>query len=108
MNPEASRCLLCKNARCSAACPVHTDVPAAMKLYREGRLEEAATLLFENNPLSGITCQVCDWDRLCYGHCVLNAKKIPVRWYEIENEISVPYLSPCASSPASPQERPWQ
>ena len=102
MNPEASRCLLCKNARCSAACPVHTDVPAAMKLYREGRLEEAAALLFENNPLSGITCQVCDWDRLCYGHCVLNAKKIPVRWYEIENEISVPYLSTVRVIPGEP------
>lgn len=99
MNPEAQRCLLCKNARCAAACPVHTDIPAAMKLYREDRLDEAARLLFDNNPLTGITCQVCDWNRLCFGHCVLNAKKVPVHWYEIEQEISVPYLETATVQP---------
>ncbi len=92
MNLEAQRCLLCKKARCSEACPVHTDVPAAMRLYREGRQEEAARLLFENNPFSAITSQVCDWSKFCYGHCVLNAKKMPVKWYEIEQEISMEYL----------------
>ena len=91
-NPESLRCLLCKNARCSAACPVRTDVPAAMRLYREGRTEEAARLLFDNNPLSAVTCQVCDWKRFCYGHCVLNAKGVPVKWYEVEQEISMAFL----------------
>ncbi len=102
MNPESTRCLLCKNARCSAACAVHTDVPAAMKLYREGRVDEAARLLFANNPLSGITCQVCDWNRMCLGHCVLNAKKVPVHWYEIEQEISIPYLREATVVPGTP------
>ncbi|MBR1872218.1 MAG: FAD-dependent oxidoreductase [Bacteroidales bacterium] len=102
MNQEANRCLLCKNARCSAACAVRTDVPAAMRAYREGRLEDAARMLFENNPFSAITCQVCDWDRMCYGHCVLNAKKVPVRWYEIEKEISAPYLETVSITPGEP------
>ena len=92
MNLESQRCLLCKKARCAEACPVHTDVPAAMHLYREGRQEEAARLLFDNNPFSAITSQVCDWSKFCYGHCVLNAKKMPVKWYEIEQEISMEYL----------------
>ncbi|MBR1405943.1 MAG: FAD-dependent oxidoreductase [Bacteroidales bacterium] len=92
MNPESQRCLLCKKARCAEACPVHTDVPTAMRLYREGRPEEAARLLFENNPFSAITSQVCDWSKFCNGHCVLNARKQPVRWYEIEQEISMEYL----------------
>ena len=102
MNQEANRCLLCKNARCSAACAVRTDVPAALRAYREGRLEDAARMLFENNPFSAITCQVCDWDRMCYGHCVLNAKKVPVRWYEIEKEISAPYLETVSITPGEP------
>ena len=89
---EAQRCLLCKKPFCSQACPVHTDVPTCMSLYRAGRIEEAARILFENNPLSAITSQVCDWQHLCYGHCILNRKGIPVRWYEIEQEISMPYL----------------
>lgn len=74
------------------ACPVHTNVPDSMRLYREGKTAEAAKALFENNPFSAITCQVCDWALFCYGHCVLNAKKVPVRWYEIEQEISMPYI----------------
>lgn len=92
MNTEANRCLLCKNARCMNACPVQTDVPAAMRLYREGRSSEAAELLFGNNPFSAITCQVCDWALFCYGHCILNAKKMPIRWYEVEQELSMRYI----------------
>jgi glutamate synthase (NADPH/NADH) small chain len=63
-----------------------------MALYREGRLNEAGELLFRNNPLSAITSRVCDWRDFCYGHCVLNVKKIAVRWYEIEQEVSDLYL----------------
>ncbi len=85
---EATRCLKCKKSRCSSACAVHTDVPEAMKLFLAGRKEEAAKMLFDNNPLSAITCQVCDWKRMCFGHCILNVKKVPIRWYEVEQEIS--------------------
>ena len=89
MNNEALRCLLCKKPKCALqGCPVHTPVPEAMLLYRQGKLDEAGDLLFRNNPLSAVTSLVCDWKQFCYGHCVLNVKKIPVRWYEVEQEIS--------------------
>ena len=91
-NMEAGRCLLCKVPKCSAACAVRTDVPAAMKLYREDRIEEAAQMLYENNPFSAVTSLVCDWKKSCYGHCVLNARKMPIDWHSIEAEISIPYL----------------
>ena len=92
-NNEALRCLLCKKPKCSLqGCPVHTPVPECMALYRADKLDEAGALLFQNNPLSAITSQVCDWRQFCYGNCVLNVKKIPVRWYEIEQEISDRYL----------------
>lgn len=93
MNPEALRCLLCKKPKCSLqGCPVHTEVPEAMALYREGRLEEAGKLLFDRNPLSAVTSRVCDWKQFCYGACILNVKQVPVKWYEIEQEISSAYL----------------
>lgn len=92
INQEAGRCLLCKIPRCSTACAVRTDVPTAMKLYREGKNEEAAEMLFRNNPFSAITSIVCDWKKNCLGHCVLNAKNVPVRWHEIEEELSCSYL----------------
>ncbi len=92
-NNEALRCLLCKKPKCSLqGCPVHTPVPECMALYRADKLDEAGAILFQNNPLSAITSQVCDWRQFCYGNCVLNVKKIPVRWYEIEQEISDRYL----------------
>ncbi|NCB33763.1 MAG: hypothetical protein EOM64_07780, partial [Erysipelotrichia bacterium] len=94
-NQEALRCLLCKNARCSAACPVHTEIPACQQLYRENRLEEAGELLFDNNPLSAVTCQICDWRKFCLGHCILGIKGRPIRWYEIEQEISEKFLFGC-------------
>ena len=90
---EALRCLLCKKPKCALlGCPVHTPVPECMALYREGRLEEAGAMLFENNPLSAITSLVCDWKQFCFGHCVLNVKQAPVRWYSVEQEISGQYL----------------
>ena len=93
MNNEALRCLLCKKPKCALqGCPVHTPVPEAMLLYRQDRLEEAGALLFRNNPLSAVTSLVCDWKQFCYGHCVLNVKQTPIRWYEIEQEISGRYL----------------
>ena len=93
MNPEASRCLLCKKPKCALqGCPVHTPVPECMLLYRQGNLEEAGRMLFQNNPLSAVTSRVCDWKKFCYGNCVLNVKQVPVKWYEIEQEISGEYL----------------
>ena len=93
INNEALRCLLCKKPKCALqGCPVHTPVPECMLLYREGKREEAGEMLFRNNPLTAVTSLVCDWKQFCYGHCVLNVKQIPVRWYEIEQEISGEYL----------------
>ena len=93
MNPEASRCLLCKKPKCALfGCPVHTPIPECMLLCRQGRLDEAGQLLFRNNPMTAVTSLVCDWKQFCYGHCVLNVKQMPVKWYEIEQEISGRYL----------------
>lgn len=90
---EARRCLLCKKPLCSLkGCPVHTAVPECMALYREGRLEEAGKILFDNNPLSAVTSLVCDWKQFCFGHCILNARGVPIHWYQVEQEVSEKYL----------------
>jgi len=99
IHPDAARCLLCKKPRCGSKCPVHTDIPGAMSLYKQGLLDEAGAKLFENNPLSSITCRVCDWDKFCHGNCVLNVKKVPIHWYEIEHEISGRYILDYRISP---------
>lgn len=89
---EASRCLLCKNPLCLKGCPVQTPIPHVLKLYREGQKDEAARLLFENNPLSSICSVVCPEDYNCQANCILNHTKKPIHFPEIENELSTEFL----------------
>ena len=98
---DSGRCLLCKNARCASACPINTNIPEAMRLYREGKLDKAGELLFANNPMAAITSLVCDWENNCYGHCVLNVKKNPIDWHSIEAEISWEHLSKVKINPGA-------
>ena len=44
---------------CQSACPGHVDIPSYVNQIREGRLNEAARILLEANPIPGITGRVC-------------------------------------------------
>lgn len=90
---EANRCLTCKNnARCSGGCPVSTAIPQVVELYRQGRLDEAGKILFDNNSLSLICSMVCPHEDNCMGNCILGIKGEPVDFPSIEREISSRYL----------------
>lgn len=89
---EAQRCLKCKVAKCQKACPISTDIPTVMKLFLDGREEEAAAILFSNNPLSAICSIVCPHENNCYGNCVLGIKKDPIPFYKIEQYLSNKYI----------------
>ncbi|NLC96815.1 MAG: NAD(P)-dependent oxidoreductase [Erysipelotrichaceae bacterium] len=89
---EANRCLLCKNARCQAACPINTDIPKVISLYKEGKYLEAQEILFENNPFSSVCSLVCDWDSQCKGNCIRGIKGDPIEFHKIEEELSLDYL----------------
>ncbi len=89
---EAFRCVLCKKPRCQEGCPIDTPIPEIVSLYREGKLLEAGKILFENNPLSVICALVCVHEDQCKGNCVRGKKGEPIRFHEIEYEISLKYL----------------
>ncbi|MFL0168088.1 NAD(P)-dependent oxidoreductase [Candidatus Clostridium helianthi] len=89
---EANRCLLCKNPRCSANCPINTSIPEVIALYKDGKIKEAGEILFGNNPLSVICSIVCPHENQCAGNCVRGIKGEPIQFYEIEKEISERYL----------------
>lgn len=89
---EANRCLGCKNARCSNKCPINTPIPQVIELFKDGKVEEAGEILFENNPLSLVCSIVCPHERQCYGNCIRGIKGDSVNFYEIERYISVKYL----------------
>lgn len=89
---EANRCLLCKRPGCRTHCPIDTPIPDIIKLYKEGKIEEAGKILFENNPLSAVCSLVCIHEDQCKGNCVRGIKGEPIRFHEIEQEISKEYL----------------
>ena len=89
---EADRCLLCKNARCQANCPISTEIPEVVKLFKEGKIMEAGEILFSNNPLSAACAIVCPHEDQCKGNCIRGIKSEPVSFCEIEEYISGEYL----------------
>lgn len=89
---EAQRCLKCKRPLCKEGCPVQTEIPTIMKMFLEGKMDEAGELLFKNNPLSAICSLICPHEKNCMGHCVLNHKNSPIKFFEVENYISSFFL----------------
>jgi dihydropyrimidine dehydrogenase (NAD+) subunit PreT len=69
---EASRCLFCFDAPCTAACPTHIDVPRFIKKIATRNLRGSAMAILEANVL-GLSCsRVCPVDVLCEGACVMH------------------------------------
>lgn len=85
---EANRCLQCKNPRCRTGCPIHTNIPEMIRLFKNDDLETAAEMLFRNNPLSLVCSLVCNHANQCEGNCVRSIKGEPVHISSIENYIS--------------------
>ncbi len=44
---------------CTSKCPAHTDISGYMELIRQGKMEEAARVILEVNPMPAITSRVC-------------------------------------------------
>src|SRR5438477_2424201 len=69
---EASRCLFCFDAPCTAACPTHIDVPRFIKKIATENLRGSAMTILDANIL-GLSCsRVCPVDVLCEGSCVMH------------------------------------
>lgn len=92
LKEEALRCLMCKNPRCKANCPISTPIPEVIGLFKEDKIKEAGEILFENNPLSVVCSIVCPHENQCKGNCIKGIKETPVNFSEIEREISEEFL----------------
>lgn len=97
---EANRCLQCKKPRCQEGCPIHTNIPEVIRLLKEGKLNDAGWMLFENNPLTTVCSLVCNHENQCEGHCVRGIKEAPVHFSIIENYISTTYANQMVKGPA--------
>jgi len=75
---EAERCLQCPEPQCIKGCPVGIDIPAFIKLLREGKFREAIRKIKEKNNLPAICGRVCPQETQCQMNCVLGKKGDPV------------------------------
>ncbi len=97
---EANRCLNCKKPMCMEGCPIQTPIPKVISLLKEGKIDDAGWMLFENNPLTTVCSIVCNHENQCEGHCILGRKGSPVHFSAIENYISSTYSSKMTKGPA--------
>lgn len=71
---EAVRCLQCKTAPCRKGCPVEIDIPAFIKLIKEGDMDASIAKINEVNGLPAVCGRVCPQEEQCEKHCVLAIK----------------------------------
>ena len=89
---EINRCLNCKVPQCVKGCPVSTPIPQVIARLKQGDLNGAGEMLFQNNPLSVMCALVCNHGQQCEGHCVLGRKGTPVHFSAIEQYVSNTYF----------------
>lgn len=85
---EANRCLQCKKPYCVDGCPVNIDIPAFIKLIRDGDYLGGNAKILETNTLGAICGRVCPQDEQCEQLCVLNKRGDPVAIGRLERFVS--------------------
>jgi len=85
---EANRCLQCPKPQCVPGCPVEIDIPAFIKLIREGKFDEAVKKIKEKNSLPAICGRVCPQEEQCQMNCVLGKVGDPVNIGRLERFVA--------------------
>lgn len=81
----AQKCLKCKNPGCVKQCPLGNDIPHILEECVHNNMEQAKTILLQSTYASLICATLCDFERSCYGGCILNhSKSGGVPFYEVE------------------------
>jgi glutamate synthase (NADPH/NADH) small chain len=85
---EALRCLECKKPLCVTGCPVGVQIPDIIRMVAQGKYEEAALKLSEDNALPAVCGRVCPQENQCEKLCVLGKKHKPVAIGHIERFVA--------------------
>jgi len=75
---EAKRCLQCKKPACVEGCPVGVDIPGFIGHIREGKFEQAISVIWKRNGLPAVCGRVCPQELQCEGQCIVGKKGEPV------------------------------
>ncbi len=85
---EASRCLLCLDAPCSASCPAGTDPAKFIRSVRFKNVKGAAETVRINNILGAICARVCPTERYCQAGCSRSGIDKPIDIGRIQRYIT--------------------
>lgn len=76
---EASRCLLCYDAPCTAGCPADTDPGKFIWKLRMRNIKGAIRTIKQNNILGGVCGVACPVDQLCEEACSATELDRPIK-----------------------------
>src|SRR3989338_10545375 len=102
---EAKRCLLCKDAKCVAGCPVEVDIPGFLRFIAQGDFDAAVKKIKETNSLPAICGRVCPQEEQCELKCIIGIKGEPVGIGNLER-FAAEWESENKPSPESEKARP--
>ena len=85
---EAERCLQCKKPTCMDGCPVSVDIPAFIRLIKEGEFTKSIRSVWERNSLPAVCGRVCPQESQCEGVCILGKKDDPVAIGALERYVA--------------------
>jgi len=85
---EAQRCLSCHKPLCVEGCPVGVQIPAFIKLIKEGNYDASIRKVKEKNSLPAICGRVCPQEEQCQKYCVRGKKGDPVSIGSLERFVA--------------------
>ncbi len=74
MKAEAERCINCKNAPCTAGCPVGVKIPEFIQCLKNDDLDGAVKIIKLDNNLPSICGRVCPQEKQCEDKCIRKLK----------------------------------
>lgn len=82
LQEAARRCRDCEFPTCTANCPARVDVPAFLREFADGRIQEAYDVLRRSNVLPEMCAYVCPSEVQCEGGCleqIFAEHAVPIR-----------------------------
>ncbi|HVP10887.1 MAG TPA: FAD-dependent oxidoreductase [Phycisphaerae bacterium] len=89
---EASRCLMCEDPPCVAACPAGVPVKHFIRAIRFDSPRRAINLIRDRNVLAGVCGLACPVDSLCVGACTSTELSTPIAIGKLQHYAAVQEL----------------
>lgn len=85
----ASRCIHCANPNCVKKCPLGNRIPDILEAVCNHQIDLAKNMLLQTSSSAYVCSRLCDFERKCYGACVLNKTKDKgIPFYEVESYLA--------------------